>query len=123
MQASDLRSRYLEAIKDGYWPWAERHPRDRFSEYDQFRKIWCSELHNWLFGDNTREVSSLTEFAWTVQHDCLSGEGKSIICLNWSDRNQRVYLGDGLLEYLGLLKDDIEAAYTGQNSEGQLSAN
>ena len=117
MPCSGLRARYLEAIKGGFWPWAERHPRNRFGEYDQFRGIWCAELRNWLFGDNARQVYSLTELAWAVQHDRLSDGGKKIICLNWSDRNQRVYLGDGLLEYLGLLKDDIEAAYLGQNSQ------
>lgn len=106
-----LRERYLEAIKGGYWPWAERHPRVRFSEYDKFRAIWMDELWHWLFGENPRQVYSLTAFAWKVQHERMSEGGYKSVCLNWSDRNQRVYLGDGLLEYLGLLKDEVESIY------------
>ena len=107
----DLKTRYLDAIKNLYCPWAEVHPRRRFSEFDQFRTIWTDELWKWIFGDNPRQVSSLTEFAWAVQHDRISEGGRNTICLNWSDKNQRVYLGDGLLEYLGLLKDEVEKHY------------
>jgi len=107
-----LRERYIAAIKDGYFPWAKRHPRHRFAEYDEFRPIWSHELWQWIFGDNPRHVDTLTAFAWAVQHHRISEGGYKSTCLNWSDKNQRLYLGDGLLEYLGLLKDDLESAYS-----------
>jgi hypothetical protein len=106
-----VRERYLEAIKGGHWPWAQVHPRARFSEYDGFRAIWADELWQWLYGGNPRRVHCLTAFAWAVQHARMSGGGRSAVCLNWSDRNQRVYLGDGLLEYLGILKDEVKRVY------------
>lgn len=113
-----LRARYLEAIGKRAWPYCgpqydNPHPKHRFAEYDQFRAIWTDELWKWLFGDNPRKIYSLTQFAWDVQHDRISEGGYKSTCLNWSDRNQRVYLGDGLLEYLGILKDDVEAVHGG----------
>jgi len=110
-EKSSLRERYRKSVAGIYCPWAEIHPRNRFSEYDQFRTIWIDELYQWLYGENPHQVYSLTAFAWRVQHARMSDGGHKCVCLNWSDRNQRVYLGDGLLEYLGLLKDEVERIY------------
>lgn len=107
-----LRERYLAAIKDDHYPWARRHHRHRFTEYDQFRAIWQDELWHWLYGDNPRGIGSLTVFAWKVQHARISNGGRNTNCLNWSNKNQRLYLGDGLLDYLGLLKDEVERLYS-----------
>lgn len=109
-----LRVRYREAVAHLHCPWADRPPSYRFAEYDQFRAIWCQELHQWLYGDNPRGVHSLTQLAWKVQHARISDGGRIFNCLNFSDRTQRVYLGDGLLEYLGLLKDDLRIAQEGK---------
>lgn len=116
-ETATLRERYLAAIKGIYCPWADRHPRNRFAEYDRFRSIWTEELHRWLFGDNALKVYSLSEFAWRVQHQRISEGGRLLNCLNFSDRRQRVYLGDGLLQYLGLLKDDVEKLYKNHEKE------
>ena len=105
---NDLRTKYLDATKGLYCPWAEIPPRKRFAEYDEWRAIWVEELRAWLYGGNPRQVGSLTQLAWKVQHDRIGEGGRRFYCLNWSDRSQRVYLGDGLIEYLGVLKDEVE---------------
>lgn len=104
-----LRLRYLEAVRGLYCPWSMVSPRYRFTEYDQFRSIWTHEIWQWLYGSNPLKCHSLTDLAWKVQHERISEGGYKCTCLNFSDRNQRVYLGDGLLEYLGLLCDDVRA--------------
>lgn len=111
LEETTLKAKYLDAIKDLYCPWALRHPRHRFAEYDKYRAIWCEELVKWRTGPDPWKFNGLTDFAWRVQHERISEGGQYFNCLNWSDRRQRVYLGDGLLEYLGLLKDEVKRVY------------
>jgi hypothetical protein len=105
-----LKERYDLACAGGRI-WSPADARKRFVEYDRHRLTFCHELWLWLYGSNPRKLYSLTAFAWSVTHSPINGGGITTWCLDWSDRRQRVYLGDGLIEYLGLLKDEVERIY------------
>lgn len=106
-----LGIRYRTAVQDLYTPWAEISPADRFEEYDEHRAVWAEELYSWLYRGNPRGIRCMTHFAWDIQHERLSQGGTCTVCLNFNTRSQRFFLGDGLLQYLGLLKDDMETLY------------
>ena len=84
--------------------------RERFGEYDGYREIFIEELESWLGGSNPREVKNLEDFAWKVQGVRISEGVKNANCLDWDSRKQRAHLGDGLLEYLGLLESRVKGS-------------
>ena len=98
-----LRDRYNAACKRCWHPPTARR---RFSEYDQFRAAFTSAIDDWIYGENTIKAHSLSDLAWKVLANHNDG---STTCLDFNERTQRLYLGDGLLNYLGLLKDDLKA--------------
>lgn len=110
---AELRRRYIDACERC---WDPVKARARFAEYDEYREVFCREMYAWLYGTNPRAIDTLTGFAWEVTHTPINEGGKFLRCLDFSDRKQRVYLGGGLLEYLGLLKDAMEEVYGGQRT-------
>lgn len=105
---TDLRQRYNEAVKSTAWK--PGTARRRFTEYDQYRALFCREIEAWLYRGNPRATYSLCALAWKVTHEVVNDGGRGLKCWTWSDRNQRAYLGDGFLEYLGLLREAVKAS-------------
>ncbi len=106
--ALSLRERYMEACAGCYHPLRARR---RFNEYDAHRAVFASEIHAWLYEGNPREAGGLTHLAWQVLHEKINDGGKNTLCLTWSERNQRAYLGDGLFQYLQLLCGEAKKVY------------
>jgi hypothetical protein len=99
-----FRARYIEAVKEC---WNPGEARRRFPEYDQYHETWWREIVAWKFGDNPREFGSLTQLAYKIAWEINDG-GKYLNCMDFNERKQRVYLGSGLIQYLGILCDEIE---------------
>jgi hypothetical protein len=110
----DLLKAYAAACQQHVWN--PRVARARFAEYDAYRAVWCSALHAWLYGESPYDASTLSRLAWLVAWDTINEQGKYIRCLDFNERRQKLYLGDGLLLYLGLLKDEIERTYGRQTA-------
>ena len=110
VQESTFRERYTAATARC---WSPRRADRRFAEFDSYRAQFAHGIWDWLFGANQHGVDSLTALAWKMTHEINDG-GRSTRCLDWSDKKQRLYLGDGLMEYLGLLKDEVKRVYEGK---------
>lgn len=102
-----LQARYREACARCFDPGKARR---RLSEYDQFRAAFWHALYDWDYGSNKYRANTLSELAWAVLHEINEG-GTRTHCLNWSDTRQKLFLGDGLVHYLGLLRDDLRSLY------------
>lgn len=107
MPTEALRVLYREACAACFDP---HKARRRFAEYDEFRSRFWHAIHDYDYGNNVYEANSLSELAWAVLHDINEG-GTRTHCLNWSDHKQKLYLGDGLTTYLGILRDGIRSLY------------
>lgn len=104
--SSALRERYRRQAEADCWN--PRAALARFTEFDAHRERFIAEIKEWLHGGNRRGVHSLGEMAWEVVHAINHEHGKQMLCLDFNEKRQRVFLADGLMQYLGLLKDDVE---------------
>ncbi len=99
----ELRNKYREACKEC---WNPREAVRRFAEYDRYRPQFVAALRKWI---QEERPTSLTKCVW---HCCWEfNEGKYLNCLDFSERRQKIYLGDGLIEYVKLLLEEIERVY------------
>ena len=100
---AELRAKYAEAVQRC---WSPAKARARFAEYDRYRPQFQTAIRAW---NRARRPTSLRKMIWQT---CAEFNARRYVnCLDFNERKQRFYLGDGLFEYVLLLVEEIERVY------------